>query len=382
MRLPEFILENVEPILVDWEAFARSIWPGAEHDIMELRDHAAAILRATVRDMKSAQTAQQEFEKSEGKPGTSSESANLDGASAEHALARVISGFGLLAMVSEYRALRGSVIRLWRKSGPNPDLHDLDDLTRFNESIDQSLTQAIESFTTRVDRARHMFLAVLGHDLRNPLNAIAMTGALLAKTDHPDCAELAPGIVSSTTAMTEMITKLLDFTAAGLGGSMPVSPVPMDLAKLCQQVVDEIRVAFPGRTIDLQLHGDLAGEWDPARLRQVISNLLGNALEHGSRDEPVRLTATDHGPDVQMTFHNRGAPIAPADVARIFQPLVRGQSPDAQRQRRPGSLGLGLYIAREIVTTHGGTIDVTSSAESGTLFTIRLPRHPPPRPAA
>jgi signal transduction histidine kinase len=381
VRLPDFILENIEPILVDWEAFARSIWPGAERDILELRDHAERILLAAVNDMKSAQTAQQESDKSQGKAGSSSESADLNGASVEHALARVTSGFNLLAMVSEYRALRGTVVRLWRDSGPQPDLHDLDDLTRFNESIDQSLTKAIESFTARVDRARHMFLAVLGHDLRNPLNAITMAARLLTHTAPADSetSVLSSGIDSSAHAMTEMITKLLDFTAAGLGGAMPISPAPLDLATLCQQVVEECRIAFPGRKIDLQLQGDLTGQWDPARLRQVLSNLLSNALDHGSRDDPVRLAAAIHGPDVQMTFHNSGAPIEPADLARIFQPLVRGQSP---RQRRPGSLGLGLYIAREIVTTHGGTIDVTSSADSGTLFTVRLPRHLPPRSAA
>jgi hypothetical protein len=142
MRLADFILANVEPILAEWETFARGIWPGAAADPATLRDHAEDILRATARDMKSAQTAARQSDKSQGEDRGGEGSARLEEASAVHAVVRVASGFDLLLVVAEYRALRASVIRLWQESGREPDRHDLADLTRFNESIDQSLAKA------------------------------------------------------------------------------------------------------------------------------------------------------------------------------------------------------------------------------------------------
>src|SRR5688572_24558899 len=172
MRLADFILAKTEQILTEWEAFARGIWPGATTSPRELRDHAEDILRAAARDMASAQTGEQQSDKSKGDGDIGRDSRRLDGASDVHAVGRVASGFNLMDVVAEYRALRASVVRLWRESRPDPDRRDLDDLTRFHESIDQSLTTAVRSYTERVDRSRQMFLAILGHDLRNPLNAV------------------------------------------------------------------------------------------------------------------------------------------------------------------------------------------------------------------
>ncbi len=136
MRLADFILTNIEPILVEWEAFARSVWPGAATDPHELRDHAGDILRATASDMFSVQSTAQQSDKSKGDGDTGAASNRVDGASDVHAIGRVRSGFDLKTLVAEYRALRASVIRLWRESRPDPDQRDLEDLTRFNESID------------------------------------------------------------------------------------------------------------------------------------------------------------------------------------------------------------------------------------------------------
>src|SRR5690606_39094583 len=186
MRLADFILANIEPILVQWEQFARRIWPGgAPAEPAELRDDAEAILRATAADMVTDQSAEEQHDKSEGRGGSESHSRMLDSASVRHGGGRVDSGFRLVQVLAEYRALRSSVVRLWRQSNPVPDPADLDDLTRFHESMDQSLAQAVETFSQNVDQARMLFLAVLGHDLRNPLNAITMSGGLLA-TRHKD----------------------------------------------------------------------------------------------------------------------------------------------------------------------------------------------------
>ncbi|HZK82930.1 MAG TPA: HAMP domain-containing sensor histidine kinase, partial [Humisphaera sp.] len=345
MRLADFILANIEPILAEWEAFARSVWPGGKMDPVTLRDHAKDILRATALDMQSAQTKTQQSDKSKGDGDAGAASVRVDSASDVHAVGRVNSGFDLLAVVAEYRALRASVVRLWRESGPECDTRDLDGLTRFHESIDQSLTEAIRSYTERVDRSRQMFLAILGHDLRNPLHSITMAAQVLLRTGHLDgeLSEMALGISTSARAMSRMISDLLDFTGAGLGVTMPLSPSAMDLKRLCAEVCDEMRAAHPTRTFNFQPTGNLTIDGDSSRLRQVISNLLGNAVQHG--DGPVELSVSAQGSDVLLAVHNSGRPIPSDALATIFDPLVRDPSPESSKQRQAGSIGLGLYVA-------------------------------------
>jgi signal transduction histidine kinase len=148
----------------------------------------------------------------------------------------------------------------------------------------------------------------------------------------------------------------------------------MDLGTLCREVLDEMRAAHGACAVHFEPQGDLTGEWDGARLRQLVSNLLGNAIQHGGANCRVDLWARGDGPDVVLAVRNEGPPIPRDALATIFDPLARGTSPEMQKRRRPGSIGLGLYIAHEVVTAHGGAIDVKSSEEAGTVFTVRLPR--------
>jgi len=378
MRLADFILQNTEPILGEWESFARSIWPNIGGDPAELRDHALDILHTTVADMNTDQTSAQQSSKSKGVDGGGEESRRLDHASEQHGVGRVESGFKLMEVMAEYRALRASVIRLWRESKPDPDRRDLDDLTRFNESIDQSLTMAAASYTDRIDQSRQLFLAILGHDLRNPLNAMMMAAQAMRIGGLSDAAisETAATMAHSAKAMARMINDLLDFTGTGLGSRMPLSPSPMNLAELCHEVAAEIRAAHPDCSVHCAIDNsrDLTGEWDPARLRQLVSNLLGNAVQHGDSSCRVKISLESGGSEVVLSVYNSGPPIPHEALATLFDPLVRLASPHLQRPRRPGSIGLGLYIARQVVLAHGGAIDVTSSQQEGTVFTVRLPR--------
>jgi signal transduction histidine kinase len=375
MQLAEYIAANMEPILQEWEDFARSLNPGTKMEVLALRDHAEAVLRACVRDMGATQSRPQQTSKSEGHGGAGGAASDaLDDASSVHGVGRVGSGFNLNEVVAEYRALRAAVLRLWRGSNPAYDLEDLDDITRFNEAIDQSLAKAVAGYTHRVDQSRRMFLAILGHDLRNPLNSISLS-AQFASAQHasdPASSQALSQIETSVEAIARLIQDLLDFATTGLGERMPLVLAPVNLEALGREVLAELTAAHPGRMLHFDARGDLTCACDGARMRQVLSNLLGNALQHGAEGGAVELLITSEGNEIVLGVRNQGTPISPDVLPTIFDPLVRGTS--MERERRAGSVGLGLYIAHEIVTSHGGTIDVASSAESGTVFTIRMPR--------
>jgi signal transduction histidine kinase len=326
--------------------------------------------------MESAETAAQRSAKPRHHFDSSAENI-LNGASEEHAAGRLSAGFDLTQLVSEYRALRMSVLALWRDTLPAADERDVDDVNLFHESIDQSLAKAVICYTKRVDESRNMFLSILSHDLRNPLNAISMSAEMLPRAGEPNpkSTEIASQISSSAAVMTRMISDLLDYTRTRLGAGMPVTRVAMDLSVICREVVEEFQSANPDVQIKFASTGDVTGEWDAARLRQVVSNLLGNAIQYGNRSAPNEMTLKGEDSEVVFTMRNQGNPIPPGELTKIFDPLVRGASAITPRKHRPGSIGLGLYIARELIQAHDGTIDVTSSAEDGTVFTIHLPKH-------
>ena len=384
MRLPDFILANMEAILAEWETFARSLAPGSAMSVAELRDHAESILRVMAHDMVSSQTSLQRSDKSKGLGGGGAESGRLDAASEQHAIGRLGSAFNLMEVVSEYRALRASVLHLWRAERNDHGNGDLEDVIRFNESIDQSLAEAVRSYTTRVDESRELFLATLGHDLRAPLNAIMLSGEVLARSGQLDeeNTEIASRIKVFGNTMTAMIYDLLDFTRTRLGGGMPVSVAPVDLDVLCREVLDEFRAAHGDRVLRFRSEGNVSGEWDAARLRQVLANLVANALEHGDESGDVEVAAASAGPDVVLTVKNQGRGIPPSALPTLFDPFVRAAAANHSDKRRRG-VGLGLFISREIVNAHAGTIAVASSDSDGTVFRVSLPRTPPlPGPAS
>ncbi|MBD2115121.1 HAMP domain-containing histidine kinase [Nodosilinea sp. FACHB-141] len=347
---------------------------------LALRDDAEAMLRATARDMQSGQSLAQQASKSKGHGGSvDEESDRLDNASARHGVGRVGWGFDILEVVSEYRALRASVLRLWTERYSQFDINDVNDITRFNEAIDQSLVAAISSYTNRVDQSRRMFLAILGHDLRSPLSSISMAAQLISRTSdkHPASPRALSVIETNTEAVTRLIRDLIDFASTGLGSAMPLTRGPVDLEILCRNVFEEFCVAHPQRMLRLHSDGDLTCDCDAARFRQVISNLIGNAIQHGAAEEPVELSVTSDGATVVLSVHNEGPPIPPEMLSTIFDPLMRHTEPDSTAQRIPGSIGLGLYIVREIVVAHEGTVEVASTAAEGTTFTVCLPQSCP-----
>ena len=372
-RLSRFIRDNVEPILAEWETFARSLPTGGEMDVVALRDHAKEMLLVVAADLERPQTDRAQDEKARGER----DAGDLRGATAaqEHGSGRAGSGFTVGQMVAEFRALRASVTRLWSAQEPGVAATDLDDLIRFNEAIDQAIAESVSRFSQAVSQTQERFLAILSHDLRTPLGAIitSMRFMLDAGELEEPHRTLVSRAGSSARRMNQMVLDLVEFTRTRLGDGIPVVRAEMDARRLVHDVVLEIAASYPDSTVQVETAGDLSGSWDGDRLTQVLTNLVGNAVQHGAAGAPIKVSARGLGDVVTLSVHNEG-PAIPADQqAAIFEEGRRaaGVRPQAHDRRHQG---LGLYIVERIVAAHGGTVSVRSSDPDGTTFTVHLPR--------
>ena len=376
MRFSTFIRNNLDAIIDNWYAFARTLLPSARTmSALDLRDHSREILLAICNDMEKRQTEAQRAAKS---MQMESDAAAPESAAASHGELRQLAGFDVLQLVGEFRAMRASVLALWRASAADMSGDvAIEEVIRFNEALDQALAESVDSYSARVDSSRDMFLAVLGHDLRGPLSGINMSGMLLARPGVSEEARRQAGlrIGRAYKAMDRLITDLLDFTRSRMGSGIPIDRSACDLRQVCDDAIDAVRTSHPGLKFELQSSGDLGTMADEPRLQQVLSNLLSNAAQHGDRQQPIWLSAHGDASGIELRVGNAGKPIPQAKLQVIFEPLVQAPSDASELdERSKTSLGLGLYIVREIVRGHGGDITVESSAEDGTVFTIRLPR--------
>lgn len=372
MRLSEFILSNMNEILAEWESFAGAILPAADLDKLALRDHAPEILKAIALDMETTQTDLEQAEKSKGlapikDPETAAET---------HSTQRLRTGFNQVQVVSEYRALRASVIRLWLASSPQPDASDLYQLTRFNEGLDQALGESTMRFMQEVESARDFALAVLAHDLRNPLNAVVTSAECLkiAKAhDDETITTLSSIIFDSGMQMSKLIDTLLDFTGTRLGRSLSVKREPMCLRPILESTVASFSAAHPNRTIELNCNGEAQCAGDEVRIRQMLSNLVANAIQHGAETSPIVITSWIASGEIVIQVHNDGPPIAASKIPTTFDFSAQRRTKNAGVTTELGHLGIGLYITGKIVEAHAGKISVTSTAQEGTTFEVRLP---------
>jgi signal transduction histidine kinase len=371
------MLGHRDQILSEWVAFARSCLSAPEPmDLAELRDHALEMLDTIAADLKTPQTKREQVDKSEGKSDAEPGPGGPDTAAQSHGAARAESGFTVEQMVSEYRALRASVTRLWIEAAGELTREELDDLVRFNEAIDQALAESTSRFTQDLEHSKEMFLAMLGHDLRTPLGAIIGSAHIMVNTkDLPEIAlKRAFLILNSSQRMNALVGDLLDFTRSRLGRGIPIVRADMDIAKVCRQTVEEIAALHPQRVVNFEATGEVQGQWDRARMTQAFSNVISNAVQHGSDKTPINVVVRGGADEVEVTVQNRGPVIPTNALNKIFNPMYRveGDKPVAPRE----NLGLGLYITERIVTAHGGSIRVESSEEDGTTFTIHLPKRP------
>jgi signal transduction histidine kinase len=359
-HLAGFIRKSREAIVADWLVQIEQLPSATGQPYGALRDHIPQLLDQIAtgleRDAASSDT--------------------LDQVAGEHAALRFHAGYDLRQIVLEYQALRQTILKLYERSEP-PQSSIMKPVTVMDRSLDEAIGDAVDRFMDERDKARDVFVGILGHDLRNPLHSFAVAAAtFLKRRDHLDPALLKAAVTTDKAArrMDRLIGDLLDFARGRLGGGIPIETAAVDLGAAVRAVVEEIAVANPDRSIACSgpdAPGTLDGMWDAARVAQAVSNLIGNAVEHGG--DPIAVELVDDGASVRIEVRNRG--VVPAEIRpTLFQPFRRGKG--------EAGLGLGLYVVDEIARAHGGRVDFTSDADAGTCFALVLPRQPglPTRP--
>lgn len=370
MTLSDFIETHFDELIADWSNYAATINEG-RHALssVQLRTFAREILTAVAKDMRESQTRTEQRDKSHGVKRAHDKA--FDAVSALHADDRLAHGFGLNEVIAEYRALRASVLRRWEQSGETGP-HAFQELVRFNEAIDQGLTEAVRQYTQRTERTRDLFAGVLAHDLRSPLGVLANSAAILLRDDNLSAASLraTAHVQRSTARMRSMIDDLYVFARARLGNELPVSASSQDMGIICRDAAEDMRVLFPAAQIKVECSGDLSGYWDGGRMGQLLFNLLSNAVHYGTGAIAVHVSGDAQ--NVTVAVSNEGSPIPPHALPTLFDPLTRVE-PKRRSGEAASGMGLGLYICHCIVTAHQGVIRAESN-EQRTTFTATLPR--------
>ncbi len=374
MKLSSYINANSEKILTAWDSFAETLFPAAAGmNRKSLRDHAKQMLLAIAVDI---DTPQNEIEGVEKSLGHATDKFPASAASI-HGTLRENSGFTLVQLTAEFRALRASVLRLWLAEIAVFDKDVTEDIVRFNEAVDQALAESAVTFADRSGETRDRFLAILGHDLRTPLSAISMAGLLLTRSPEDASRNVATGqrLSRSAATMTAMVNDLLEYSRTQLGGKMPIAPQSCDMGEIAQAAINDARLANPECVFELELGKELVGEFDAVRVQQVIMNLLANAAQYRQAHTAVHAALSGNHDSVCVSVCNEGTPILPESLKTIFSAMVQLAVGEESAGRPSTSMGLGLFVAREIALAHGGSIDVTSTAQGGTVFSVKLPKH-------
>jgi signal transduction histidine kinase len=373
MKLASFITDNMDEILSEWASFASTLEPAASQmSELALRDHAKGILDAIALDIRTRQNPDEQLQKSQG---LAPDDDAARSAASIHGAMRHDSNFSLIQLSAEFRALRATVLRLWLPQVSAMSATTTDEMVRFNEAIDQALAESVVTYSARADQARELFLAVLGHDLRAPLSTLSMAGQLLMGERTP-AAQVGPigvRVARSARLMSIMVDDLIGYTRTQLGAGMPTTLRQTDIREVVQTAVEDASATHPGCRFEVELSGDLSGQFDPVRLHQLFTNLLINAAQYGGKSAPVLLRARADAQSISIDVTNQGSAIPAESLQSIFRPLIQ-LAAEGDDERPRTSLGLGLFIAREIALSHGGTIVVSSNEATGTTFTLRLPR--------
>ena len=378
MTLSHFITANLEEILREWEAFARTLLPGAETmSQAELRDHAQQMLEAIALDLATSQSDRQRDQKAKGLA-SPIEAPGEGSAAAVHGGLREASGFTLQQLIAEFRALRAGVLKLWLAQGDAARPGVAAELMRFNEAVDQALAESVARFAEHTARTRDTFLAMLGHDLRGPLASMTLAGEFLLGPDarKVDLSGVGNRVKRSAATMTAMVRDLLEYARTQLGGKMPLAPHAANLRSVALNSLRDAGATHPDCAFELEAEGDLDGVFDAVRMQQVITNLLANACQYRDKHFSVNLALAGQEEELVVKVRNRGPVIPDSALEAIFDPMVQLVHEGEPHDRPTTSMGLGLFIAREITESHGGTVTVSSNKKQGTVFTVTIPRRP------
>lgn len=369
MTLDEFIADNGAAIVSSWQDHAMTLLPGSKSmTALALQDHAREILDAIVVDMRTPQSRVQQHDKSLGGAERSSAART---AAELHAVLRAQSGFTINQLVAEYRALRASVLRKFA-DGCRVTPETLDEIGRFNESMDQAIAESVRCYAVETERWRNVFLGVLGHDLRGPLNSILLSANLLSRMSSEErMLNVTHSVVRGGRRMRELLDDLLDYSRTSLGTGIPVTPHEVDVAALCKDELEQLQSGLPDCLLQYEGPQSCVGLLDASRIRQVISNLVINASKYGDPLRPITVQLKTDSSGMALAVKNFGEPIPEATQASMFELTKRGDHGNDASSRT--SLGLGLFIVREIVKGHGG--DITCTRRDGeTVFSATLPQ--------
>jgi signal transduction histidine kinase len=351
--LSAFIRERRDAILDRWVSRAASLPAASESDA---RDHLPAMLDhladAVDRRDESARP--------------------LEDLPQQHATLRFREGYDLRQVVAEYRLLRSVVMDLYTEQGDTTVRAGnlMPPLAVMHEAIDRAIGDAVDQYALERDRVRETFIAMLGHDLREPLHAMVFSAETLTRTpsDAPTM-NIVRRIIANAQRMDRMIRDLLDFARTRLDGGFAITPVPVDARALTARATHDVMHAHPERSVQNLADtapGDFLVEWDNDRVAQVVTNLVTNALVHGS--DPVTVEPVDEGDHVTIRVTNAG------EIPRELVPhLFDAFGSKADHKKREG-LGIGLYIVRQVALAHGGTVDAVSAAGQTTV-SVRMPRY-------
>lgn len=366
-ELADFIERHAETIVGRAVEFARSVEVSPALGKTELRDHLPEIISAIAADLRRRQTQAEAIAKSIGDAPAPAD--HEPSAAGTHALHRAHSGYSIVHLVSEYRALRTSVLQLWADSPQKNDIPPTD-VARFNEAVDEAIAESVLYYAAETDRWRNIFLGVLGHDLRNPLNAILLTSELIAaRATDETIAKAADRAIRNCEHMRELLDKLLVYNRAQLGSDFSVERVDVDLAAACRDEIELLRAAMPEAHIRFQAPVHLQLSCDASRVREAMSNLVGNAHKYGERGGEIAVALRQDGAITVLSVSNPGSAIPQEVLDHIFDPLKRGGESGGEQERV--SLGLGLFVVKQIAHAHGGTVTV-DSADGKTTFELRL----------
>lgn len=376
MNLSEYIVVHLEKIMGEWEAFAATMQPAAaDMSSLELRDHAKQMLTAIAVDMEKSRSAAQQTANSKGRgPDTAAATA-----AKAHGATRQASGFSLEQLFAEFRALRHSVLQLWLSQVGASPADTSGEILRFNAALDRALAESVATYAYHANRTKDTFLAILGHDLRGPLATMSLAGTYLVRqgVGTEATSRMGARVSRSAATMTAMVNDLLEFSRSQLGGKIPLAPELGNLEDICQAAAHDAGSVYPDAIIEVEIAGDVTGIFDADRLQQVLTNLLVNAAQYSAGQVPVVIAALGTADTLKVKVTNHGPVISAANLKTIFDPLIQLPDNGNQRKRLSTSLGLGLFIAEQIVFAHGGAITVESSAPKGTVFALEIPRLQP-----